>query len=107
MATITPTQVSPVGYLPQMITPQEAASFLHVSPRTVLNWIEQDRIPYITLPGGSERTQYRIPLSGLVSSLSGTFDLAAALAEGEARATELQLASDDLRRIAEEGTRED
>jgi len=101
METITPPAL---GYLPQMITPQEAAAFLNVTSRTVLNWIDQDRIPYIRLPGGTERAQYRIPLSGLVSSLSGTFDLAAALEEGEAHARAAGLAGEDLRRLAADGT---
>lgn len=95
------TTISPVGYLPQMITIQEAAEFLHVAPRTVLNWIAEDRIPYIRLPGGSERTQYRIPLGALVSSLTGSFDLSAALAEGEARAA-AALSDEDVKRAAVE-----
>jgi excisionase family DNA binding protein len=107
MATTAPPQASigsPLSYLPRMLTPQEAGGFLNVSSRTVLSWIEQDRIPYVTLPGGTERSQYRIPLSGLVASLSGTFDLAAAVAEGEARVAEMELHTDELRRVAVEAT---
>jgi excisionase family DNA binding protein len=101
------TTVSPVGYLPQMITIQEAAEFLHVSSRTVLSWIGDDLIPYIKLPGGSERAQYRIPLGALVSSLSGTFDLSAALAEGEARVAAANLSGEDLKRLVVESAVKD
>jgi hypothetical protein len=48
-----------------------------VNPRTVNNWIKQDRIPYLELPGG----EYRVPLAGLLSSLGGTFDLGKAIRE--------------------------
>jgi hypothetical protein len=62
---------------------------LRVSPRTVLNWIERDAIPYVALPqvGGSRR-DYRIPLYGLLSSLSGNYDLGSqleALSDAEAK----------------------
>ena len=53
---------------------------LRVSPRTVLNWIERDAIPYVALPQtGNSRRDYRIPLYGLLNSLSGNFDLATQL----------------------------
>ena len=94
----TTTTATPVGFLPQMITAQEAAAFLNVTSRTVLNWIHEDRIPYIELPGGSERAQYRIPLGALVSSLAGTYDLAAALADGQRRAVEAGLTGEVLKR---------
>ena len=63
----TTTTENRVGYLPQMITVQEAADFLHVNRRTVSKWIEDDRIP----------------LSALISSLRGTYDLSAALRDAE------------------------
>ncbi len=61
----------------QLIKAQEAADLQNVDVRTVHGWIEQDRIPYIELPGPGKRPTYRIPLQGLLSSLSGTYDLAA------------------------------
>jgi excisionase family DNA binding protein len=92
-----------LGFLPRMITPQEAAAFLNVSSRTIIYWIKKDRIPYIKLPGGTERTQYRIPLGGLVSSLAGNYDLAEVLSEAEAHAEELGLSSEELKRVAIDG----
>ena len=63
---------------PELITTKEAARLLSVSPRTVLNWIRDDAIPYVELPGGGDqRHEYRIPLHGLLRSLSGNYDLAA------------------------------
>lgn len=60
----------------RLLTTTEAAELLRVSGRTVLNWIERDAIPYVTLPqAGDARKQYRIPLYGLLSSLEGTYDL--------------------------------
>lgn len=44
---------------------------LKVSPRTVTNWIQAERVPYVRLPGG----EYRLPLDGLLDSLGGTYDL--------------------------------
>jgi hypothetical protein len=52
---------------------------LAVSAETVRNWIEKDAIPYIGLPQTGSRREYRIPLQGLLSSLSGNYDLAADL----------------------------
>lgn len=72
----------------QLLTVRAVADMLNVTPRTVLAWIEKDAIPFIRLPGG-EKPSYRIPLHGLVESLSGTYDLAAdveQILEGE-RAT--------------------
>jgi excisionase family DNA binding protein len=65
---------------PQLITTKAAAELLSVSPRTVLNWIRDDAIPFVELPSrGRERHEYRIPLHGLLRSLSGNYDLAAEL----------------------------
>lgn len=60
-----------VGSQPKLLSATQAAGLLNVSRRTVLNWIEADKVPYVKLPGGD----YRIPLSGLLSSLSGTYRL--------------------------------
>jgi len=66
-----------VGGDVRLLTTGEVARMLRVSPRTVNNWIKQDRIPYLELPGG----EYRVPLAGLLSSLGGTFDLGKAMRE--------------------------
>lgn len=59
----------------QLLTTQEVAELLRVSPRTVQNWIKRDQVPFLELPGG----EYRLPLAGLLESLKGTFDLGQAL----------------------------
>lgn len=64
---------------PRLLTTREAAELLNVSQRTVLNWIEQEAIPYLQLPSTGRRRDYRIPLQGLLSSLTGTYDLASEL----------------------------
>lgn len=66
---------------PQLLTTSEAAELLKVSPRTILNWIKDEKIPYVLLPANGSRNEYRIPLQGLLSSLSGTYDLAGELRE--------------------------
>ena len=64
----------------RLITTSEAAGLLSVSPRTVLKWIERDAIPYVALPNaGGSRREYRIPLYGLLNSLSGTYDIGSQL----------------------------
>ena len=68
MATTTASKV-------QLLTTQEVAALLRVSPRTVQNWINRDQVPFLELPGG----EYRLPLAGLLESLKGTFDLGRAL----------------------------
>lgn len=74
----------------RLITTAEAAELLRVSPRTVLNWIEHDAIPYIALPQvGNSRREYRIPLHGLLNSLSGNYPLADQLEEFAEKAAEL------------------
>jgi len=71
-----------------MSVPQ-AAKFLDVSPRTVHNWIKKGHVPYVELPGGvNGRHQYRIPVQGLLESLSGSYDVGAHLAEQTARLRE-------------------
>ena len=59
---------------PQLLTVAGAAELLNVSTRTVLNWINDDRIPYLELPGGGRPT-YRIPMHALLASLRGNYDL--------------------------------
>jgi excisionase family DNA binding protein len=63
----------------RLITTSEAAEMLRVSPRTVLNWIERGAIPYIGLPPAGNKREYRIPLHGLLNSLTGNYDLATQL----------------------------
>jgi excisionase family DNA binding protein len=71
---------------PQLLTTTEAAVLLKVSSRTILNWIGADTIPYVQLPSSGDRSEYRIPLQGLLSSLSGNYDLAGELRELDAAA---------------------
>lgn len=63
--------MSAVGSQPKLLSTKQAAELLNVSRRTILNWIETDKIPYLKLPGGD----YRVPLAGLLASLSGTYRL--------------------------------
>jgi excisionase family DNA binding protein len=55
----------------QLLSTRQAAELLNVSPRTVTNWIRADKVPYVRLPGG----EYRLPLEGLLDSLTGTYDM--------------------------------
>jgi excisionase family DNA binding protein len=63
--------MSAVGSQPKLLSTKQAAELLNVSRRTILNWIETDKVPYLKLPGGD----YRVPLTGLLASLSGTYRL--------------------------------
>jgi excisionase family DNA binding protein len=63
--------MSAVGSQPKLLSTKQAAELLNVSRRTILNWIETEKIPYLKLPGGD----YRVPLAGLLASLSGTYRL--------------------------------
>jgi excisionase family DNA binding protein len=56
---------------PMNLSITQAADLLNVSRRTILDWIETDKVPYVKLAGGD----YRIPVAGLLSSLSGTYRL--------------------------------
>lgn len=76
----------------QLLTVTQAASLLKVSDKTVRRWIDDGRIPYLRLPGGS----YRIPQGALLASLGGTYDLAAELAHLDARAA--GTSEDDVKR---------
>lgn len=71
---------------PKLLTTSEAAELLKVSSRTILNWIRAETIPYLELPSTGERSEYRIPLQGLLSSLSGNYDLASELRQLDAAA---------------------
>ena len=64
------------GFEPQLLKPTEVANLLRVSRSTINNWIHEGSIPYIKLPGGS----YRIPLRGLMATLSSNYDLGGTLA---------------------------
>jgi excisionase family DNA binding protein len=70
----------PTTFAPQLIKPSEAAQLLHVEVGTVHSWIKKGTIPYIELPSAGAKPSYRIPLQGLLDSLSGTYDLSADLA---------------------------
>jgi len=63
----------------QLLTATQAADLLNVHVRTIHAWIEQGTIPYISLPSQGKKPSYRIPLHGLLNSLSGNYDLAAEL----------------------------
>ena len=60
----------------RLLTTQEAADLLRVNRRTVVGWIRDDAVPYVTLPSRGRRRDYRIPLRGLLGVISGTYDLA-------------------------------
>ena len=55
----------------QMVKPSEAARRIGVHHNTILNWIRQERVPYVRTPTG----QYLLPWSLLVQRLSGSYDL--------------------------------
>jgi len=63
--------MSTIASQPKLLSTTQAAGLLNVSRRTILNWIEAGKVPYVRLPGGD----YRIPLTGLLDSLSGTYRL--------------------------------
>jgi excisionase family DNA binding protein len=65
----------------QLITAHEAAELLNVNVRTIHGWIAKGTIPYVTLPSSGTKPSYRIPLHGLLESLSGNYDLAAEVEE--------------------------
>lgn len=68
----------------RLITTSEAAELLNVNRRTILNWIDQDAIPYVRLPAVGSRSEYRIPEIALLRSLAGNYDLVAELQELDA-----------------------
>src|SRR4051794_11051842 len=89
----------------RLITPQEAADLLRVSPHTITNWIREGRVPHVELPAGDgQRKTYRLPLGALVQCLSGNYDLLpdieaanAAVAEVEPQDEPGELDDDDER----------
>jgi excisionase family DNA binding protein len=80
----------------RLVSTSEAAEILRVSPRTVINWIKKDLIPYVELPGG----EYRIPLNALLRSLPGTFDLSAELEAVDEEARQGDLTEEEAIAIA-------
>ena len=66
---------------PKLLTVAQAAKLLAVSEKTVRRWIDDERIPYLRLPGGG----YRIPQGALLASLGGTDQLGDELEEIDAR----------------------
>jgi len=60
-----------------------------VTSRTIVNWIERGSIPYVELPSGGSRREYRIPEVALLRSLSGNFNLEAELERLETAAAEM------------------
>jgi excisionase family DNA binding protein len=64
------------GDASKLLTTNEAAQLLNVSSQTILNYIEREEIPYIQLPGGGgrRRREFRIPMKGLLESLTGNYD---------------------------------
>jgi excisionase family DNA binding protein len=92
-----PTQTASAATLPRLLSVDEAAELLAVSSSTIHNWIRDESIPYIKLPGGSERTRYRIPLQGLLNSLSGNYDLGGELARLNEAAAATSEAGMDVR----------
>jgi excisionase family DNA binding protein len=86
MNVIEPQIAGGAATLPRLISVEEAATLLSVTDTTIRNWIKQDAIPYIELPGGEarQRKQYRIPLQGLLNTLAGNYDLAADLRQIDA-----------------------
>lgn len=68
---------NPLSDMPLLLTTKDTAKMLSVSSQTVLNWIEREEIPFVQLPGGGgrKRREFRIPLRGLLESLSGNYNL--------------------------------
>jgi excisionase family DNA binding protein len=66
--------------VPKLLTVAQAASLLAVSEKTVRRWIDDERIPYLKLPGGG----YRIPQGALLASLGGNYALGDELEEIDA-----------------------
>lgn len=64
---------------PQLLTTDEVARFLRVSPATVRNMIRDGRITAIPTNSGGKRTNYRIPVTALETLLG--YDQTQALRE--------------------------
>lgn len=76
---------------PQLISVAQAASLLNVSDRTIRRWINDEKIPFLELPGG----EYRIPQGALLASLRGNYDLAGELRDIDDR--NANLSEDEVR----------
>lgn len=87
---------------PQLITTKEAADLLRVDPRTVLNWIKDELIPYVQLPGRGARKEYRIPLGALLASLAGTYDLAEGIRDWDRRAVDAGITDEAVLAVLDE-----
>jgi excisionase family DNA binding protein len=70
---------------PQLISVAQAASLLNVTDRTIRRWIQDEKIPFLELPGGV----YRIPQGALLASLRGNYDLAKELRHLDAQNADL------------------
>ena len=55
--------------LPQLLTTEEVARFLRVSPATVRNMIKDGRITAIPTHAAGKRSQYRMPVTALETLL--------------------------------------
>jgi len=87
--------------LPRLVTVTQAARLLAVSGDTVRNWIRRRTIPYIILPHEEgAKSEYRIPLQGLLSCLAGTYDLGADLEAVARAAKEIDPAVDVLEKLS-------
>lgn len=95
------------GAAPRLLTTTEAAEILNVAPRTILNWIANDSIPYLKLPSTGGRPQYRIPLQGLLSSLAGNYDLESDLKRADEAAKELGLTEQQADELIQEAEQSD
>lgn len=87
---------------PRLVTTKEAADLLHVSPRTIVKWIDNDAIPYLRLPQVGKRQEYRIPLAALLKSLGGNYDLAAELRALDAASLEAGITDEDVLAVLNE-----
>jgi excisionase family DNA binding protein len=80
------------NFKPQILKVSEAAALLRVSQSTVNNWINAGAVPCITLPGGGRR----IPLRGLIASLTTNYDLEGGLTELVASISEQGITGDQM-----------
>jgi excisionase family DNA binding protein len=85
---------------PRLVTVSQVASLLAVSHETVRKWIARGTIPYIVLPHDADatRNEYRIPLQGLLTCLSGNYDLSQDLDAIHAAAQDVDVLKDLPRR---------
>jgi excisionase family DNA binding protein len=79
---------------PHFLTVSETASRLRVSRKTVHDWIRDEKIRFIRLPGGGD---YRIPEAPLLESLGGNYSWS-----GEAACSDAQTDPDPIATPARE-----